>query len=169
MMIPMGALCGAKADIWGREALFFGAFAVLPVRGVLYTFSDNAYFLVAVQSLDGVASGIFGVRFPLILADVTRGTGRFNVVHGAVTTSAGIRASLSNLIAGWVVELKDNNTAPLFLAGVALDGAVLFAIAMLEVAPYSQKAIAPATGSGYRTLGFVALRNEHHMWSPPCR
>ena len=49
VMVPMAMLVGAKADKWDRKPLFLAALLILPIRGVLYTFSDNAYWLVGVQ------------------------------------------------------------------------------------------------------------------------
>lgn len=82
---------------------FLLGFAVLPIRGVLYTLSNNPYFLVSVQILDGIAGGIFGVLSVFVVADLTKGTGRFNVTQGALNTVIGIGAALSNLLAGFVV------------------------------------------------------------------
>src|SRR5882672_4431200 len=62
VMVPMAMLVGANADPWGRKPLFLAGFAILPIRGALYTLSDNAYWLVGVQLLDGVGAGIFGAR-----------------------------------------------------------------------------------------------------------
>ncbi|MEV5711698.1 MFS transporter [Actinoallomurus sp. NPDC052274] len=42
----------------------------------LFTLSDNAFYLLSVQVLDGVGAGIFDALFPLVIADLTRGTGR---------------------------------------------------------------------------------------------
>ena len=58
VMVPMAMLVGAKADVWGRKSFFAAALSVLIVRGVLYTFSDHAYWSVGVQLLDGVGAGI---------------------------------------------------------------------------------------------------------------
>ncbi len=135
LMIPMAVLCGAKADSWGRKPLFLFAFAILPLRGLLYTVTDNSYLLVGIQGLDGLANGIFGVLFLLILADVTKGTGRFNIAQGALSTLIGVGATLSNLIAGWVVELAGYASGFIFLAGVAVLGAAVFALLMPETAP----------------------------------
>src|SRR5207248_7062864 len=77
VMVPMALLVGAKADRWGRKPLFLAGLVILPIRGVLYTFSDDPYWLVGVQLLDGVGAGIYGAIFPIIVADLTRGTGRF--------------------------------------------------------------------------------------------
>ena len=51
-----------------RKPIYLIAFAVLPLRGLLYTLSNNPYFLVAVQVLDGIGSGTFGVML-LVIAD----------------------------------------------------------------------------------------------------
>ena len=72
VMVPMAMLVGAKADSWGRKPLFLLGFAILPIRGALYTLSDNSFWLVGVQLLDGVGAGIFGALFPLVVADLTR-------------------------------------------------------------------------------------------------
>jgi ankyrin repeat protein len=60
VMVPIATLIGAKADVWGRKPLFAAALLILPIRGALYTFSDNSYWLVGVQLLDGVRAGIYG-------------------------------------------------------------------------------------------------------------
>ena len=74
---------GRTAGSWGRKPLLLIAFAVLPIRGVLYTLTHNTVLLVAIQVLDGVGAGIFGVVSVLVIADLTRGTGRFNVSPGS--------------------------------------------------------------------------------------
>jgi MFS family permease len=70
VMLPMALLVGAKADAWGRKPTLLAALAVLPLRGVLYTFSDDRSWLVAVQLLDGVGNGILGAMTPLVVADL---------------------------------------------------------------------------------------------------
>ncbi len=136
LMVLMAILCGARADKWGRKPLFLFAFSILPIRGILYTLSDEKFFLVAVQSLDGVANGIFGILFLLILADITAGTGRFNAAQGAIATLIGVGASLSNAIAGWIAQAGGYSAAFYFLAAVAILGAAIFALFMPETAPH---------------------------------
>jgi predicted MFS family arabinose efflux permease len=110
---------GAKAGDWGRKPLLLIAFTVLPIRGLLYTLTDNVTALVAIQILDGVGAGIFGVVSVLVIADLTEGTGRFNLALGAVTTAVGIGASLSQAIAGGLVHHFGYRSGFLFLAAVA--------------------------------------------------
>jgi MFS family permease len=88
----------------------------------LYTLSDNPYFLVSVQILDGIAGGIFGVLSVLMVADLTKGTGRFNITQGALNTAVGIGAGLSNMLAGFVVQKAGYNVAFVGLAAIARKG-----------------------------------------------
>src|SRR2546428_13663505 len=89
---------------WGRKPLFLVGFAILPIRAFLYTLSDDSAWLVAVQLMDGVGAGIYGALTPLVLADLMRGTGRYNVAQGAVATVQSIGASVSGLVSGAVVD-----------------------------------------------------------------
>jgi MFS family permease len=111
---------GKKAGQWGRKPLLLIAFIALPIRGLLYTFTDNATSLIAIQVLDGIGAGIFGVVSVLVIADLTKGSGHFNLALGAITTAVGIGASLSQVIAGSLVHHLGYRTGFLFLAGVAL-------------------------------------------------
>ncbi|WP_339481042.1 MFS transporter [Pseudomonas sivasensis] len=132
VMIPMAWLVGVKADVWGRKPLLIFGFMILPLRGVLYTVSSDPYWLVAVQMLDGIGAGIFGALFPVIVKDLTQGTGRFNVSLGALSTVFGLGAALSNSLAGFVVQQAGYNAAFLTLAGVAGAALVLLWVAMPE-------------------------------------
>ncbi len=132
VMVPVAMLVGHKADVWGRKPIFAVALTVLMLRGTLYPLSDNPYWLVSVQLLDGVGAGIFGALFPLVVADLTRGTGHFNVSQGAIATAAGLGGALSTAAAGIIVVKAGYSAAFLFLAGVAGAGLIGFAIMMPE-------------------------------------
>jgi MFS family permease len=123
-------LVGRKADVWGRKPLFLAGFAILPIRAVLYTVSDDSVWLIGVQVLDGVGAGIFGALTPQVIADVMRGTGRYNLAQGAIATMVGIGTSLSGLAAGEVVDHLGYSAAFLTLGAVALAAAITFAVAM---------------------------------------
>jgi hypothetical protein len=60
--------------------------------------------------------------FPVIVADLMRGTGRFNVAQGAIITAQGVGAALSTTLAGIVVVQAGYSAAFLTLAGVAMVG-----------------------------------------------
>ena len=135
VMVPVAMLVGHKADVWGRKPLFACALAVLILRGALYPLSDNPYWLVGVQLLDGIGAGIYGALFPLVVADLTQGTGHFNVSQGAIATAAGLGGALSTFVAGVIVVLAGYSIAFLTLAGVAAFGLILFIMLMPETRP----------------------------------
>jgi Na+/melibiose symporter-like transporter len=116
VMVPMAILAGAKADTWGRKPLFLGGFAALPVRGLLYTLWNDPYYLVSIQVLDGVGAGVFGTLFFIVVADLTKGTGHYNLALGAAGAAWGTGAALSNSVAGFIVNSAGFNLAFLFLA-----------------------------------------------------
>jgi MFS family permease len=134
VMLPIAVLVGRTADTWGRKPLFLAGFAILPIRAVLYTLSDNSFWLIGVQLLDGVGAGIFGALTPLVTADIMRGTGRYNLALGAIATMQGIGASLSGLAAGAIVDHLGYSAAFLTLAIAAGLALVVFALGMPETA-----------------------------------
>ena len=121
----------------GRKTVFLVAYAILPVRGVLFSFTTSPYGVVAIQVLDGVAAGIFGVAAILIAADLMRGTGRFNLAQGLVALCVGIGAGLSNVVGEYAVQWFGYATGFLTLAGIAFAALLFFATLMPETRPDS--------------------------------
>jgi hypothetical protein len=66
----------------GRKILFFAALVSLPIRCALIIYWKDAgnAFLLSTQILDGLGGGFFGLMHPYIVADITFGTGRFNLI-----------------------------------------------------------------------------------------
>jgi MFS family permease len=126
VMLPLALLVGHRADRWGRRPIFLVAFAALPIRAALYTLSDNAFWLIAVQLLDGVGAGIYQALTPLIIADIMRGTGRYNLAQGAIATTQGIGASVSALAAGVVVDRFGYSVSFLALGAAAAIAFLVF-------------------------------------------
>lgn len=126
---------GRRAGSWGRKPLLLIAFGVLPIRAFLYTLTHHAVLLVAIQVLDGVAAGIFGVVSVLVIADLTLGTGRFNLTLGAISTAVGIGASLSQSVAGSIVHHSSFNVGFLFLGTIASAALAILYFFMPETRP----------------------------------
>jgi MFS family permease len=146
VMVPMAMLVGARADRWGHKRFFLAALTILPVRGALYTLSDNPAWLVGVQLLDGIGAGIFGAIFPVIVADLMRNTGRFNVAQGAVITAQSIGAALSTSLAGIVVVKAGYSAAFLTLGAVATLGLLICVFALPETRGSADPASGPLGG-----------------------
>jgi MFS family permease len=102
VMVPMAVLVGHKADLWGRKPIFLVAFAVLPLRGLLYTLTQSPYALVSIQILYGIGAGVFAPLFLIVTADLAKGIGRYNIVHGGASAAWGLGAALSNPVAGFL-------------------------------------------------------------------
>jgi MFS family permease len=159
VMLPIALFAGRKADQWGRKPILLVGFAILPVRAILYTISDANAWLIAVQLLDGVGAGIFGVLTPLVVADLTRGTGRYNLALGAVATVQGIGASLSGLSAGLIVDHFGYGIAFLTSGAVAGIALVFLLLAMPETT-----ALERAVQSAVFPVGCGAAKNLLRTW-----
>ena len=144
IMLPVALAVGRTADRLGRKPILLIGFAVLPIRALLYTFSDSAPWLIGVQLLDGIGAGIFGAITPLVIADLMRGTGRYNLAQGAVATMQGVGASLSGLVAGVIVDHLGYSPAFLTFGAAACVALAALFFAMPETA---QKSTAPASAA----------------------
>jgi MFS family permease len=126
---------GRRAQCWGRRPLLLVGFAALPIRGILFATVKDPNILVAVQLLDGVTASVFGVMVPLMIADLTRGTGHFNLGLGIVGTATGIGASLSTTLAGYASDHFGSGLAFLGLAAVAAVALAALWLLMPETRP----------------------------------
>jgi predicted MFS family arabinose efflux permease len=116
---------GRLAQRWGRRPILLIGFAALPIRALLFMVVVDPRLLVAVQLLDGVCAAVFGVLVPLTIADITRGTGRFNLAQGIVGSVTAIGASLSTTLAGWMSDYLGSSFAFLGLACIGAAGLIL--------------------------------------------
>jgi len=110
----------------------------------MFAFATDSYAVVAIQLLDGVSAAVLGVMFPLVVADVTRESGRFNLALGIVGSAVGIGASLSTTLAGYMADHLGRGLTFAGLAGVAALGLVL----VLAVMPETRPEPALVTGAG---------------------
>jgi hypothetical protein len=67
--------------------------AAVPIRSSLFALTADPIFLVLIQLLDGLSGATLGVLTALIVADVTAGTGRFNLAQGLVGAASGVGAT----------------------------------------------------------------------------
>ncbi len=151
VMVGVAALAARYVDTLGRRPLFLIAFAVLPVRGLFYTFTDDPIALLAIQSLDGIGAGLFGVLFPVMIADLTRGTGHTNLALGASSMIWGGAASLSFVLAGTMASLVNYDAAFICLAFIAAAGGAVFAFAVPET-----RGVVPAKSGAVPAVGGVS-------------
>jgi len=129
---------GQLAQSWGRRPLLLIGFGALVARALLFAVTVNSPLLICIQLLDGVSGSTLGVLTALIIADLTNGTGRFNLAQGFVGTFAGIGASLSTTFFGLIVGSFGSEVGFFSIAAVALT-TVFFALLMPETKPANDK------------------------------
>jgi MFS family permease len=146
VMLPMAMIVAKYADRIGRKPLCLAAFAILPIRGVLYTLSNDPFWLVGVQILDGVGAGLFGALTPIFLADLTRGTGHYNLSQGAVATIQGGAVAISGWLAGLEVVGAGYSAAFLGLAGIACLAFLTLLLGLPETRPNPEESAVSEAG-----------------------
>jgi len=123
---------GRRAESSGRRPLLMLCFAALAIRCAFFAMTSEPSLVITVQLLDGISAASLGVLVPLVLADIMRGTGHYNLAQGAVGAAIGIGASLSTAIAGYIADRLGSPAAFLFLAGIAALGLFLVVFLMPE-------------------------------------
>lgn len=129
---------GQLAQTWGRRPVLLLGFAVLPLRGALLACTNDPFMIVGVQMLDGISGAVMGIIVPLALADVSRGTGRFNFAQGLVGSAIGIGAALSTTAAGFLADQYGMTTAFFGLAAAGVAGLLLLLLSMPETKPATE-------------------------------
>jgi predicted MFS family arabinose efflux permease len=136
----MSPWVGRRAQTWGRRPLLLIATGALVCRGILFAFVRDPHLLVVIQVLDGVAAAVLGVLVPLVIVDVTYGSGHFNLAQGIVGTATGIGASVSVLFASYLSDRFGSEVAFLSLAVSAAMALALVWLTMPETRPQLARA-----------------------------
>jgi MFS family permease len=135
----MAPWVGRWAKSWGRRPLLLIGVGILPIRALLFASVVNPTLIVGFQVLDGISGAVLGVLTPLVIADVTSGTGRFNLAQGFVGTASGIGASLSTTLFGLAAASFGRTAVFLSIASVALLAALTIWFFMPETRPSTEQ------------------------------
>src|SRR6266478_5203649 len=130
----MAPWAGRRAKL-GRRPLLLVGFAALPIRALLFAWTTDPTILIAAQVLDGVSGTMLGVLTALIVADLTKGTGRFNLAQGFVGTMSGVGASLSTTLSSLLAGSLGRAAGFMGIAAVALAAVLLMWFLMPETNP----------------------------------
>jgi MFS family permease len=129
---------GRLAHSWGRRPLLLIGFAVLPIRALGFAWISSPLLLLFVQALDGISGTVLGVLTALIIADITSGTGRFNLAQGVVGMASGIGASISTTLSGLVAQILGSGAGFLCIAATALLATMVVLFLMPETRPQTE-------------------------------
>jgi MFS family permease len=135
------ALCspfaGWSAEKWGRRRVLIVGFCALPIRAALLSMVTDPYWIVPIQALDGIGGAAFGVITPLVAADISGPSGRFNLRMGILGLAVGAAATVSNTVAGAIAGDLGAQTAFIALAMVGFCAVITVVVAMPETRPLS--------------------------------
>lgn len=138
IVVPQGvvALCspwvGRSAASMGRRPMLLLGWAALPLRAVLLAVLPGAWLPIGAQAISGISAAVFGVMFPLLAADITRGTSHFNLCMGALGLAMFLGAGLSTTLGGWIADAFGVPLAFMVLAFIGLLGTLVVWLAMPE-------------------------------------
>jgi MFS family permease len=130
---------GREAQRWGRRPFLLLGFTALVVRALLFAVATNPLLLICIQLLDGISGSMLGVLTALIVADLTKGTGRFNLAQGFVGTLAGVGASLSTTFFSLIAGNFGGAIGFISIACVALSLVLIVWFWMPETRPSNDK------------------------------
>jgi MFS family permease len=153
VMIAVAPVASRLAER-GRKRLFLVAFLLVPVRALLFALVDNKYALMSLQVIDGLGAGIYGVLLIVMMADLGKGTGHFNLLQGTTYSAVGLGMALSNILGGFMVKQAGYAAAFGTLAGVGALATLFFAHFVQE--PRGRRRANPKVGGG--DLGPVSPR-----------
>jgi len=127
VMIPVAKVSGILASLeWaGSKWTLTWATSMIVLRGIAFALLSDAWALLGVCFLDGLSAGAFGVLAILMVGDLAVGTGRSNLLQGAMAACIGAGASISNGVFGAVTESNGVDTTFWSLAAI---GCVALAI-----------------------------------------
>jgi MFS family permease len=136
---------GRTATTWGRRPLLIMGLVVVPIRSALFALTADPALLVVIELLDGLSGATLGVLTTLIIADLTNGTGRFNLAQGLVGALSGMGASLSTSITGFIAQRFGYTVTLLSVTAVGLAAVAIVFLFMPETKPVNSSGEARPT------------------------
>lgn len=126
---------GFHSERKGRRPLLLVGFGVEPVRAILLALTAAMPVLFLVQVLNGVSGAVIGVLTIIVVADLTAGTGRFNLAQGAVGALSGLAAAVSTLATGYIAKLFGATASYVAIAVFAAGAVALLWVFLNETKP----------------------------------
>ncbi len=137
---------GRTANTWGRRPLLLIGLGLVPIRAAFFALTADPALLVVVQMLDGLSGATLGVLTTLVIADLAKGTGRFNLAQSLVGAVSGIGASFSTSMSGLVVEKFGYTAGFLSVTTVGLIAVAILWMFMPETKPSALQLQIPQPG-----------------------
>ncbi len=121
MSLPMGRM----ADTWGRRAVLLLGLLALPVKAGLFALGGPSDLAVVYQAFDAVSAASMGLIVPLLVADITRKRGHFNLAMGFIGLASGIGGAGGTVLSGVAADWFGVKFAFVTLAVIGLIASAL--------------------------------------------
>lgn len=125
-MVPVSLIAAKYSQYKDIKWVLSIAFIILPIRIFLSCLTTYPYFLLAIQVLDGISTGIYGVAICLICKCLTQGNRGFNILLSIMLTASSLGGLMGLFVAGFLLQSLGFLDTFLVLALIAIIGAVLF-------------------------------------------
>jgi MFS family permease len=138
IVVPQLVMCaiapwvGRLTESYGRRLVLLAGLGALPLRALLLGVIENPFGIAAVQALDGISAAALGVLVPLLAADLTRGSNRFNLCMALFGLAMGLGGTVSTTLAGAIASWVGLGAAFAVLTAAGFAGFLLAALAMPE-------------------------------------
>jgi MFS family permease len=126
---------GYYSEKVGRKPLLLIGFGIEALRALLFAVNTSYPVLVIGQCLGGISAAAVTVLTVLMVADMTTGTGRFNLIQGFIGTVIAIAAAISTGASGFVFEKLGHLYGFLILGAIAVAATMLLWTALTETKP----------------------------------
>jgi MFS family permease len=126
---------GYYSEKFGRKPLLLIGLGIEVLRGLLFAANTSYPVLLIGQCLGGISAAAVTVLTVLMVADLTTGTGRFNLVQGFIGTVIAIAAAISTGISGFLFEQVGHLYGFVILAAVAAAAPLLLWLGLTETKP----------------------------------
>ncbi|MBA4696923.1 MAG: MFS transporter [Legionella sp.] len=102
LMIFVALFSGNACQAYGRKSLLGVAFLAIPIRALLCSLTSDPYALVAIQCLDSLTAGLYGIVICLIAGDLSQGKKGFSTLLGVFQTALALGGILGPFIQGFL-------------------------------------------------------------------
>jgi MFS family permease len=130
---------GYWSEIIGRKPLLLAGFLSEATRAVLLSIVVDPALILVVQILDGITSACVMVMTIVVITDLTKGTGRFNLVQGVLAMLVGLAAVVSTASSGFIVAHLGHAAGFFSLAAATVSGILLLMFLLPETKPSDYK------------------------------
>jgi MFS family permease len=126
---------GYWSELWGRKPLLLVAFGCEASRALLFAAFAGPSWMFTFQLLDGITGSIMLILTTLVIADLTTGSGRFNLTQGIVAALTGLAAAISTALSGLVAQQLGDGVGFVLLASASATALIALWLFFAETKP----------------------------------